>query len=40
LWPGILKAVHEFAKEIPDVPVQLNDKDSSILIVKNKIKDR
>lgn len=36
-WPGIIKAVNEFSEEIPEIPVQLADKDSSVLIIKNKI---
>lgn len=38
-WPGIIKAVQEFSEEITETPVQLADKNSSVLIIKNKIKD-
>ncbi len=35
-WPGLMKAVDEFAKTIPEVPVLLPDRNSTMLIVKNK----
>ncbi len=34
-WPGLMKAVDEFAETIPEVFVSLADKDSSLMIVKN-----
>ncbi len=35
-WPGIMKAVDDFAKTIPEPLVPLTDKDSSIMILKCK----
>jgi len=36
-WPGVVKAVNCFCRKIPEIPVELSDMDSSILLVKNKI---
>jgi O-methyltransferase len=35
-WPGIIKAVDEFVREIPESPVLLPDMDGTLLLVKNK----
>ena len=37
-WSGVKKAVDEFLLRIPEVPVLLTDKDSSIVIVKSRKK--
>ncbi len=34
-WPGIMQAVKEFSSNIDDVFIQLNDKDSTIMMVKD-----
>ncbi len=33
-WPGIMKAVDDFAQSIPNPLIQLNDTDSSVMIFK------
>ena len=35
-WPGIIRAVDEFVKTIPETPFFVPDKDSSAVIIKNK----
>jgi len=35
-WPGLMQAVDEFCKDNSLVPVQLPDKDSSVMIIKQK----
>jgi O-methyltransferase len=35
-WPGIMKAVDEFSKEIPEVPILVPDIDGTIMIIRNK----
>ncbi len=35
-WPGIMKAVDDFARTIPEPLVPLTDKDSSVMILKRK----
>ncbi len=35
-WPGIIKAVNDFARTIPEPIIQLTDKDSSVMIFKVK----
>lgn len=35
-WPGLVKAVDDFVGNIPEVPVQLTDRDSTLMIIKNK----
>ena len=35
-WVGLMKAVDEFVKTIPEPLVLLSDKDSTVMIVKNK----
>ena len=35
-WPGIMKAVDDFGKTIPDPLVILPDQDSSVMIFKSK----
>ena len=35
-WPGIIKAVNEFARKIPESIVLMPDADGTVLIVKNK----
>jgi len=34
-WPGIMKAVREFSKSIPEPFIQLVDKDSTVMLVKS-----
>ncbi len=33
-WPGLMKAVDDFSKTIPEVPVQIPDKNSSVMIIR------
>jgi O-methyltransferase len=33
-WPGIMKAIDEFSQNIPETFIQLNDKDSTIMLIK------
>lgn len=33
-WPGIMKAIDEFEQNIQEVFIQLNDKDSTIMMIK------
>jgi len=35
-WPGIMKAVDDFATTIPEPPIVLPDQDSSVMIFKSK----
>ena len=35
-WPGLMKAVDDFCKNIPESPVPAPDADSTIMIVKGK----
>jgi len=35
-WPGLVKAVDEFCRKIPESPVPVPDADSSMMIVKGK----
>jgi O-methyltransferase len=35
-WPGIMKAVDEFLKTIPESPVFIPDKHGSVMIIRNK----
>jgi len=35
-WPGIMKAVDNFAQTIPEPPVVMSDQDSSVMIFKSK----
>ncbi len=35
-WPGIMKAVNDFAANIPESLIPLTDKDSSVMIIKCK----
>ncbi len=35
-WPGIMKAVNEFAANIPEPIIQLTDQDSSVMLIKMK----
>ncbi|HOI31276.1 MAG: macrocin O-methyltransferase [Bacteroidales bacterium] len=34
-WPALMEAVNEFVKQIPENPVLIPDKDTSLVIVKN-----
>jgi len=34
-WPGLMQAVDDFLKTIPENPVLMTDRDSSLVIVKN-----
>jgi len=34
-WPGVIRAVDEFCRTIPEVPVLIPDREGTLLIVKN-----
>lgn len=34
-WPGVRKAVDEFSKKIPEIPVAISDWQGSVMILKN-----
>jgi len=35
-WPGVMKAVNDFSKTIPESPVFLPDVDGTVMIIRNK----